>query len=670
MARHVSTRCCDLKEKSRAIDRYSTPTSCALPQSLSARLSRSIGNSSTASPTLRRYPGLRRFFHATAKRDAIPLIPAGFAVVKGATLLTVATAFSRIVISFFPIGTLAAFRMARTGKWLESDAVRPSIGPESEEFYKMWCKGETPIRLTLEEANQLIDSDPDESGGLALEDNRIAYPVPMPPSKFTPSSGNTRSYSPKAFLEHNNSRKRVAYWIRRAYFIIPPLPPAAESYYEKLGAKEKEEVDSLRRYWAGLKRFKDCFKGGRWLVGIIFGLPFALILGVYLAGLERVPLTGRWRLILLTPEEEDAISTSLSGGNWYRSVINLLTMPEQPAPPILSTEDWRWRWVQGVLSRLETAALIECQYVRSEQKPSLVTGPCLSLPPPTYHPFKPRPRASSLLHSVLPGGDPSTGREHLEIGPPYNLMLLQKDEQNAFSYGFGGKKAGGIVVYTGLLDDILRHNPNFSQPTPEETPRQSLFSSIFASRPSSSSLHLQPTAEEELHLACVLAHEMGHLLLSHHLETLSQQQVLWPSVLGLGMDFARALIWPFTFFLGPTVNDALAKVGKTSTEELSEKYGEIGFQCKHEYEADLAGLRILARAGYEPRAALDHFQRSVLGLQEIQSSDKADAGLTGTVFKLWARATHPTAEQRTNAIKQELDRWQEEADLKGKSSKP
>jgi hypothetical protein len=32
-------------------------------------------------------------------------------------------------------------------------------------------------------------------------------------------------------------------------------------------------------------------------------------------------------------------------------------------------------------------------------------------------------------------------------------------------------------------------------------------------------------------------------------------------------------------------------VGRTSTEELADRYGEVGFQWKHEYEADLAGLR-------------------------------------------------------------------------------
>ena len=46
-----------------------------------------------------------------------------------------------------------------------------------------------------------------------------------------------------------------------------------------------------------------------------------------------------------------------------------------------------------------------------------------------------------------------------------------------------------------------------------------------------------------------------------------------------------------SFFLGPTVNDALANVGRTGISEISDKYGEIGFQWKHEYEADFAGIR-------------------------------------------------------------------------------
>lgn len=126
------------------------------------------------------------------------------------------------------------------------------------------------------------------------------------------------------------------------------------------------------------------------------------------------------------------------------------------------------------------------------------------------------------------------------------------------------------------------------------------------------------------------------------------------------------------------MNDALANVGRTGAEEMSNRYGEIGFQWKHEYEADIAGLRyvfflpfnfptyrltrVLALAGFDPHAALNHFSSSVTDLHEIQPLDKDDGNsLTGRMFKLWTRATHPSAEQRTTALRVELKRWEKEA---------
>jgi hypothetical protein len=67
--------------------------------------------------------------------------------------------------------------------------------------------------------------------------------------------------------------------------------------------------------------------------------------------------------------------------------------------------------------------------------------------------------------------------------------------------------------------------------------------------------------------------------------------VLWPSVLGLQIDILRALIWPFTIFFGPAVNDALASLGRTTAEEMAERFGHVGFERRHEHEADLVGMR-------------------------------------------------------------------------------
>jgi hypothetical protein len=435
------------------------------------------------------------------------------------------------LISFFPIGTLAAYRFKRVAKWLDDGHPPPQTTEEAEEFYLMWCRGEKEKRVSQDEAVQLLNVEAEDCGGLRLPDGRIAHQV-RPPKQFRPRT------------ESND--KRQAQYMRRTCFFLPPLPPASVRFFDEFSAEEQGQIQRLRTYWIGVRMFKDRLKVARGLMVLLFGLPIVLLFGVWIAALERTPLTGRWRLILLTPEEEDHISKTLSGQNWYKSVINLLTTSESPAPPIVPLDDWRWQWVATTLRQLEAVVINEATRMDSSGKESM-TCPLpahqaksgIPTPPSTGYPIRPRPRMSCMIHSALPGGDKSTGQEHLELGPPYSLLIMEKKERNAFSYGFGGKGAGGIVVYTGLLDEILREGvPDGNADIP-----QGFWSSLLGSSPRP---RLQPTEQQTLHLACVLAHEMGHLLLSHHLETLSQQQVLWPSVLGLTVDLTRAFIWPLT----------------------------------------------------------------------------------------------------------------------------
>ncbi|ORY32850.1 hypothetical protein BCR39DRAFT_564129 [Naematelia encephala] len=581
-------------------------------------------NASTSCSSLSRSV---RQFHATHRREALPLVPAFLGIIKSASALTIITAISRVMISFLPLGTLATLKLVRGVRWMD-ETMRPNTSHDAEEFWKMWCQDEKGIRLKSDDAKKMVQGRT-EGDDFIDPDGRRAYMIPMPQNRFK-DKGRVRR-------EENIDSKASFY--ERALFFLPDLPPASISYFNELTPDQRAEVNLLRRHWVSLRIFKDSLWRMRLLLVAVLGLPIFMLCAVYLCGLERVPLSGRWRLILLTPEEEDAISASLAGANWYRSVINLLTTADHPAPPVVPYQDWRWRWVEGVLRRLETAATADCQIPSTEPRPVSAT----LVIPPSSHPLKPRPRVSSMLHAALPGSESTSGKEHLEVGPPYNIMLLQSEERNAFSYGFGGKGAGGLVIFTGLLDYILRDLP----------PRAASWNP-FASPP-----YPEPTEEQTLHLATVIAHEMGHLLLSHHLETLSQQQVLWPSMLGLALDVIRAWIWPFTLFLGPWVNDALANVGRTSTEQLAGRYGHIGFEWKHEYEADLAGIRMLALAGYDPRDALAHFSRTVTELHEIQPDHEKEKGLTGRVFKLWTEATHPSPERRTQVIQEELDRWEQ-----------
>ncbi|ORX35732.1 peptidase family M48-domain-containing protein [Kockovaella imperatae] len=600
-----------------------------------------------------------RTFHTSSPNHAIPLIPAGIGIFKSTTVLAVATGFARILISFFPIGTIASLRIRRSSQWVNANITKPEISLEAEEFWKMWCEGEQPVQLKkAADAQPFANAVRRDDGGVQAPDGRVAYPIPMPPRFGRRGRGMNNEDEEKALKEKWCGRpSQAAKWFMRSHFFLPPLPSASISFYDALQPQVRDDINSYRRYWLGMRAWKQNLHTWRAIVMVLFGLPFLLLTATYLLGLERVPLTGRWRIILLSPEEEATISSSLEGPNWYKSVLNILTTPEAPAPPILSYADWRWHWVSNVLRRLESGVLAECH-----GEPLPYGSPIIPVPSAVY-PVKPRPRMSWMLHSHLPGSDIPSKPSHLEIGPPYSLLLLEKSEENAFSYGFGGKGAGGVVVYTGLLDSILASGQEVEpEPLTARTGVSgffsSLFSGLFGPAPAP---HPQPTEAQSLRLASVLAHEMGHLILSHHLETLSQQQVLWPSVLGLSMDLTRAFIWPLTWILGPTVNDALANVGKTSADEMADRYGQIGFQWKHEYEADLAGLRILGLAGYDPRAALSYFSDSVATLHEIQPLDQANNSWTNSLFRFWVRSTHPTPEQRGRAIHNELERWQQEA---------
>ena len=460
---------------------------------------------------------------------------------QSTSVLAAVTAISRVLLSFFPIGTFAMWKIMHGVRYVSSDAIKPKPSPEAEAFWKMWCEGEKGSRLSHKDATVFIDTRIDENGGLVAKDGRVAYSFPFPPGKF----GIRDTRLDPAKLATSSGRRSGIQQLRHTRFVLNPLPPASLPFYSALPATQRAEVDALRRYSVCLKKFKDSARSASWVVGLLFGLPTFLLAAVYLCGLERTPLTGRWRIILLTPEEEDAISTSLSGANWYRSVINLLTTTDGPAPPILPIEDWRWLWVQDILRRLEAAALEDSRSTRPNG-PRQVTGSSAPVPTAQY-PLKPRPRMSWMLHSMLPSGNDKVEWEKLEMGPPYSLLLMEKDDRNAFSYGFGGKGASGIVVFSGLLDSILRGGSTAEKTA--EVAQSTSFSGLFAGIFGPSTRHTQstqPTEEQTLHLACVLAHEVGHLLLSHHVETLSQQQVLWPSVLGLTMDLIRAFIWPFT----------------------------------------------------------------------------------------------------------------------------
>ena len=299
-------------------------------------------------------------------------------------------------------------------------------------------------------------------------------------------------------------------------------------------------------------------------------------------------------MILLSSEEEDEIASQLAGPGWFKYVGEILA--REGSPKIIPSNDWRYEWVRNTLRKLETSI------------PVLASEPELSLeggsdhrpqPPPAQYPLRPRPRVSEYLHhytsrlckSVAPNTTISTPNPTTP-GPPYSLLVVDKPElSNAFSYGFGPDGGSGIVVYSGFIDDIFAKMPPQYGTSPSQ--KQSLLSKFFGgifSNSTSAPPHPIPTEEQTAELAILLAHEMAHLILCHHLESLSSVTVIVPGTLSIASDVIRVLIFPFTMLFGPFVNDAVAQLGKVGSLELA-KISEHCTSAKQEIEADVVSAR-------------------------------------------------------------------------------
>ena len=387
----------------------------------------------------------------------------------------------------------------------------------------------------------------------------------------------------------------------------------------------------------------------------------------------------RWRLILLSPEEEDQIAAQLAGQGWYKAVSEILASQAEDGvvPTPIPATDWRYQWVLSTLRRLESVVPI----LQDERKfsPSwLETGPKdVQLPPPADHPLRPRPRASEYLKMF---SDMTCGKQskhtpdhapHTITGPPYSLLLVDnQNSSNAFSYGFGPDGGGGMIVYSAFIDEILNdpsHAPStVSRNQPEEASWWSyLFGSILNT---SYHQHPMPSPEQTNRLAVLLAHELSHLILSHHLESLTSTSIVVPGLLSILTDLLRTLMFPVTMFFGPFVNDAVANLGKVGSGEVT-KLSVLCTTRVQELEADVVSTRLLAYAGFDPRTALRFWESrtptmrgdiSECATWKEDSNNVRDEGddnlLRKTPLSLFG-STHPLNDTRVGALAGELHRW-------------
>lgn len=291
----------------------------------------------------------------------------------------------------------------------------------------------------------------------------------------------------------------------------------------------------------------------------------------------------RLRTILLSPEEEDEIASQLLGQGWYNAVNQVLS--ENGEPKFISPSDWRYQWVRETFERLLKVLPILADEEHEAPDWKELGPDDRPLPPPADYPLRPRPRAADYIRLVCT----RLGYTATRPRDPDNFSLLLVDspqDSNAFSYGFWPDGGHGVVVYSGFLDDIFAKFPLEYQTPPDD---RSWLSKLFnTSSPPSARPVI--TEEQTSDLAVLLAHELSHLILAHHLESLSAANVMVPGTLSVLADVVRVVIFPITMFFGPFVNDAVAHLGNLGSSELR-KMGEWCTTNKQEVEADVVSAR-------------------------------------------------------------------------------
>ncbi|GAA5836557.1 hypothetical protein JCM3766R1_001632 [Sporobolomyces carnicolor] len=156
--------------------------------------------------------------------------------------------------------------------------------------------------------------------------------------------------------------------------------------------------------------------------------------------------------------------------------------------------------------------------------------------------------------------------------------------------------------------------------------------------------------DEDL-LAAVMGHEIEHLQERHIVESLG-----FMALSGVLFDILRGCSWALTISF-PIVGDALSSAFTFVDRKLSHR----AYSRKLEIEADWLGMELMARAGYDPRAAIRLWEILNEAEREVER-DEAGAGGAGGGESMWwdewdAHAwlrTHPTGEERLERLRERL----------------
>ncbi|MGK7392291.1 MAG: M48 family metallopeptidase [Candidatus Cyclobacteriaceae bacterium M2_1C_046] len=139
---------------------------------------------------------------------------------------------------------------------------------------------------------------------------------------------------------------------------------------------------------------------------------------------------------------------------------------------------------------------------------------------------------------------------------------------------------------------------------------------------------IMPIAEDKTGVAVIMAHEIAHAVAHHANERMSQGLVANMGLQTLGAALGQ----------NPSMTEQLLMQAAGFTTQL----GMLKYSRTHESEADELGLIFMAKAGYNPREAVDFWQR----MQAESSGQRPPEFLS----------THPHPDERIQDLKEMMPR--------------
>ena len=221
--------------------------------------------------------------------------------------------------------------------------------------------------------------------------------------------------------------------------------------------------------------------------------------------------------------------------------------------------------------------------------------------------------------------NPATGqRQFTAFMSPAKEAIVGAEEHPKILERFGGAYDDPrIGAYTAEIGGRLVHHPDFAGQrftiTVLNSPEVNAFALpggyVYLTR------GLLALANSEAEVAAVLAHEIGHVAARHTAERFSQAMIAQ---------------------LGTVVVGALAESSQIADlAQLGAGLYLAGYSREQEFEADLLGVRYMARTGYDPRAA-ESFLRSLGREHQLQARIEGEDAVRDRGFF----ATHPRTVDR------------------------